>query len=89
MLLATFRAKAVSLNPTDWKRAHESFAEYLKSEGALVWKIPEGLSSSFEEAAAMGESSQHTAFMMMFLSDSPLPRPDKPISEERSFPLLI
>ncbi|KAH8916391.1 hypothetical protein BT69DRAFT_783053 [Atractiella rhizophila] len=67
MLLATFRAKAVSLNPTDWKRAHESFAEYLKSEGALVWKNPEGVSSSFEEAAAIGGSSQHTTFMMMFL----------------------
>ncbi|KAH8924560.1 GroES-like protein [Atractiella rhizophila] len=141
------QVKAVSLNPTDWKRAlggkptgggggivanvtpdlvcgcdfagivtetgggydtrklkvgdrvagfimgakfpgHGSFAEYLKTEGTLVWKIPEG--TSFEEAAAMGGISQHTAFMMMFLRSSPpLPRPDNPISEERSFPILI
>ncbi|SCV68520.1 BQ2448_641 [Microbotryum intermedium] len=60
---------------------HGSFAEYLKTESTLVWKVPDSVDS--EEAAALGGIAPHTAFQALHLRLG-IPQPSKPISTSES-----
>ncbi|KDE09819.1 hypothetical protein MVLG_00217 [Microbotryum lychnidis-dioicae p1A1 Lamole] len=63
---------------------HGSFAEYLKTEATLVWKVPDSVDA--EEAAALGGIAPHTAFQALDLRLG-IPQPSKPISTSQ--PLLV
>lgn len=61
-----------------------SFAEYVKIESTLVWKVPDNVDA--EEAAALGGIAAHSAFLSLY-NRLGLNRPDNPVKE--ATPLLI
>ncbi|KAK4704786.1 hypothetical protein P7C70_g1422, partial [Phenoliferia sp. Uapishka_3] len=59
-----------------------SFAEYVKTEAALVWKVPN--STSWAEAAAMGGIGPQTAVQALYFRHG-LPQPTKPLKTSEPF----
>lgn len=61
-----------------------SFADYVKTEGTLVWKVPSSV--SWEEAAALGGIGPHTAVQALYMRLK-LPMPSQPSSKPT--PVLV
>lgn len=59
-----------------------SFAEYVKIESTLVWKVPDNIDA--EQAAALGGIAPHTAFQALYARLG-LSRPDRPTKEATPF----
>lgn len=59
-----------------------SFAEYITTEAALVWKVP--VSLDWEQAAALGGIGPHTAVQALYMRHK-LPWPSSPLKEPIPF----
>jgi NADPH:quinone reductase-like Zn-dependent oxidoreductase len=58
-----------------------SFAQYIQTEGSLVWKVPDNI--TFEQAAALGGVGPHTAFQALYLRLA-IPHPSTPATSPQS-----